>query len=130
MPSRRIGRWLLLASVLAMGCGEADNGVQPCDLWTSSALVMGHVTDASGAALGATIDLRVAECDQPAPWNRWKELTTDANGNYSATVSLGNARGLRCVSAAEVGSGTSVSGEVEFVGGCEDTKSPRQLHLD
>jgi len=120
---------LLAACLPLVGCVGTD-GVRPCDLWTSSALIAGHVSDSSGSAVvGATIEVQVMVCDQTDS-NRASRVATDTNGNYLADVKLGNARGIRCISVAEMGSGTSASGEVEFVGGCEDKRSPHPLHLD
>lgn len=114
-----------------MGC--ADNTVAPCDLWTASAVVSGHVTDGSGAPVpNATVEIRVTmadSCDEPDEWVL-SQVTTDANGNYSAEVHLGNTRGIRCVSVTEVASHTSARGQVEFVGGCEETRPAGQLNLD
>ncbi len=125
-------RGLLVASCLLMvGC--TDDGVRPCDLWTASAVVSGRVTNASGAAIvDAAVELQVAltgQCDGAVDWTHSKQVTTDASGNYSAELELGNSRGIRCVRVTEVKSGTSVRGEVEFIGGCDDTRPPGQLNV-
>ena len=57
-------------------------------------------------------------------------FTTDAGGNYSAELGLGNSRGVRCVSVTEVASGASAQGEVEFTGGCDDLRPPGQAQVD
>lgn len=132
MRSTQTRAALLASCLLVMGC--AKEVVRPCDLWTGSAIVSGRVTDSSGAAIIATeVEVQVAstgQCQGVAEWTHSKRVTTDANGNYSAEVELGNSSGIRCVSATEVESGTSAQGEVEFVGGCEDTRPPGQLNVD
>ena len=123
---------LLLSCLLVAGC--VDDPVRPCDLWTASAVVSGRVTDASGAAVAfASIEIQVASaapCEGAGDWGHTKQATTGADGDYSAEVALGNSRGLRCVRVTEVGSGASAQGEVEFVGGCDETRPPGQLDLD
>jgi hypothetical protein len=117
--------------VLMVGC--TDDGVRPCDLWTASAVVSGRVTSSSGAAIvGAAVELQVAltgQCDGAVDWAHSKQVTTDASGNYSAVLELGNSKGIRCVRVTEVKSGTSVRGEVEFVGGCDETRPPGYLNV-
>ncbi len=90
--------------------------------------------DASGSAIAdAAVDVEVAAegaCDGAEDWTRPKRVTTDASGDYTAQLGLGNSRGPRCVRATEVSSGTTVQGEVEFVGGCDEDGPPGQLNLD
>jgi len=125
-------RGAFLASCLFLvGC--QDEPVRPCDLWTASAVVSGRVTNASGPIAGAPVDLRVAatgSCDGAGGWFLAKRDTTDAAGNYSAELGLGNSRGVRCVSVTEVASGASAQGEVEFTGGCDDLRPPGQAQVD
>jgi len=133
MRSTQVRGALTATCLLTVGCAH-DDGVRPCDLWTASAIVSGRVTDSSGAAIvGAAVEVQVAyrnQCPGADDWVRSKQDTTDANGNYSAMVELGNSRGIRCVSVTEVASGTSGLGEAEFAGGCEDTRPPGQLNVD
>jgi hypothetical protein len=78
----------------------------------------------------AAVEIQVAltgQCDGAEDWTHSERVITDANGDYSAEVELGNSRGIRCASVTEVKSGTSVRGEVEFVGGCDETGPPGQL---
>lgn len=132
MTSTHIRGAILASCLLLAGC--RDNPVTPCDLWTGSAVVSGRVTNSSGAPIaGAAVDIQIAwmgPCDQADNWARRGQVATDANGNYSAEMELGNTNGMRCVSVTELGSGTSVRGAVEFVGGCEGTGPPGQLSLD
>jgi len=132
MQSTRMRGALFASCLLVVGC--ADDGVRPCDLWTASAVVSGRVTDASGAAIvDAAVELQVAltgRCDGVEDWTHSRRVTTDANGDYSAEVELGNSRGIRCVRVTEMKSGTSVRGEVEFVGGCGETRPPGQLNVN
>ncbi|HET9328387.1 MAG TPA: hypothetical protein VFQ05_16595 [Candidatus Eisenbacteria bacterium] len=107
----------------------------PCDLWVASAVVSGHVTNASGMALAdAEVELefdRRGRCDGAEDWSHGNRVTTDADGHYSAELGLGNSRGLRCVRVTEVASGTiSAGNEVEFVGGCEETRPPGKLTVN
>jgi hypothetical protein len=114
-----------------MGC--KDDGVRPCDLWTATAVVSGRVTNSSGAGIGnVQVELQVAptgQCDGAADWAHSSRVTTDASGNYAAELELGNSRGIRCVRVTEVASGKSVLGQVEFVGGCDETRPPGQLSV-
>jgi len=123
---------LLTSCLLLVGCTKET--VRPCDLWTASAVVSGRVTNPSGAAIvDAAVDVQftmTGRCDTAADWVFPRRDTTDANGNYSAELVLGNASGIRCVRVTEVGTGASVQGEVEFVGGCYDTRPPGQLSVD
>ena len=132
MHSRHIGVALVASCLLLGGC--RDDGVRPCDLWTASAVVSGRVTNSSGTTLaGAAVEVEVAptgQCDGAADWAHSKRAITDANGNYTAEVELGNSRGIRCVRVTEIGSGTSVRDQVEFVGGCDETRPPGQLKVD
>lgn len=132
MQPTHVRRLLLTSCLLVVGC--TDDIVRPCDLWTASAVVSGRVTDSSGAAIvDAVVEVQVAstsQCDGALGWAHAKRDTTDASGNYSAEVELGNSRGVRCVSVTEVGSGTSVRGQVEFVGGCDETRPPGQLKVN
>jgi hypothetical protein len=133
MKSTHVGCALLAACLLVLGC--SDKAVAPpCDLWTASAVISGRVTDASGAAIAdAIVEVQVASagsCDGAEDWGHFDRVTTDAGGHYSAQVALGNSRGVRCVRATEMQSGTSVRDEVEFIGGCEETRPPGQLNVD
>ena len=132
MQSTHLRRVLLTSCLLVVGC--TDDGVRPCDLWTASAVVSGRVTNSSGAAIvDAAVEVQVAltgQCDGAEDWAHSKRVTTDASGNYSAELELGNSRGIRCVRVTEVESGTSVRGEVEFVGGCDETRPPGQLNVN
>ena len=132
MQPTHVRRVLLTSCLLVVGC--TDNGVRPCDLWTASAIVSGRVTNSSGATLvGVAVEVQVAmtgQCDGAEAWALSKRDTTDAGGNYSAEVELGNSRGIRCVRATAVESGTSVRGEVEFVGGCDETRPPGRLSIN
>ena len=125
-------RVLLTSCRLVVGC--TDDGVRPCDLWTASAVVSGRVTNSSGAAIvGVAVEVQVAlagQCDGAEDWAHSKRTATDASGNYSAELELGNSRGIRCVRVTEVESGTSERGEVEFVGGCDETRPPGQLNVN
>jgi hypothetical protein len=125
-------RGSLLASSLLVGC--VNDGVRPCDLWTAAAVVAGRVTDSSGAAIvDAVVEVEIAAtgaCDAAGDWAHSRRVTTDANGNYSAEVELGNARGIRCVRSTEMASGTSARGAVEFVGGCDETRPPGELRIN
>src|SRR5262249_14721533 len=111
-----------------------DDVVKPCDLWTASAVVSGRVTDSSGAAVAnAAVEVQVAPtglCDGAQDWGHTTGVMTDANGHYSAKVGLGNSRGIRCVRAIEIGSGVSARDQVEFVGGCDETRPPGQVKVD
>jgi len=126
-------RRVLLTSCLLVGCTE-KNVVRPCDLWTSSAVISGQVTNSSGAPIvGAVVDVQVATtgpCDTAVDWAQFRQDTTDASGNYSAQLEIGNSNGIRCVRVTEVGSGTTMRDEVEFVGGCYETRPPGQLNVD
>lgn len=130
MQSTGVCGAFLISSLLVVGC--ADDVVRPCDLWTASAVVSGRVTDASGAAIVyAAVEVHVAlagQCDGAEDWTHSKRVTTNANGDYSAALELGNSRGLRCVRVTEAESGASGRGEVEFVGGCDETGPPGQLN--
>jgi hypothetical protein len=132
MQSTRIRGAFFTFCLLVVGCG--DDGVRPCDLWTASAVISGRVTDSSGAAIvDARVRVEVASagaCGGAEDWAHSRQVATDPNGDYSAEVELGNSRGIRCVRATEMGSGTSVRGEVEFVGGCDETRPPGELSLD
>ena len=132
MQSTHLRRVLLTSCLLVVGC--TDDGVRPCDLWTASAVVSGRVTNSSGSAIvAAAVEVQVAlmgQCDGTEDWAHSKRVTTDASGNYSAELELGNSRGIRCVRVTEVESGTSVRGEVEFVGGCGETRPPEQLNVN
>ena len=132
VQSTLVRRVLLTSCLLVVGC--TDDVVRPCDLWTASAVVSGRVTDSSGAAIvDVAVEVQVAltgPCDGAEVWAHAKRVTTDASGNYSAGIELGNSRGVRCVSVTELGSGTSVRGEVEFVGGCDETRPPGQLRAN
>ena len=123
---------LLTSCLLAVGC--TDDGVRPCDLWTASAVVSGRVTNSSGAAIvDAAVEVQVALTGQSVgaeDWTHSKRVTTDASGNYTAQLELGNSRGIRYVRVTEVGSGTSARGEVEFVGGCDETRPPGQVSVN
>lgn len=123
-------RWLLLAScLLVFGCRK--DAVSPCDLWTASAVVSGRVSNTSGAALSdVAVEVEIAGCDGAEDWTRKTRVVTDASGKYSVELGLGNERGIRCVRVTDVGSGTSSQGQVEFAGGCEDTRPPGQLMVD
>lgn len=107
----------------------------PCDLWVASAVVSGHVRNSSGTTLAnAEVEIevdRMGRCDGAEDWSHGERATTDATGHYSAELGLGNSRGLRCVRVTEVASGMiSAGNEVEFVGGCEETRPPGQLAVD
>ena len=132
MQSIRIRCALLASCLLAVGC--ADDGIRPCDLWTASAVISGRVTDASGGAVvDATVEVQVAlagRCDGAEDWMRSKRVSTGGNGDFSAKVELGNSTGVRCVRVTELRSGTSGRGEVEFVGGCGETRPPGQLNVN
>lgn len=112
-----------------------DDGERPCDLWTASAVVSGRVTEAfsGGPIVSTEVEVQIAAADSCDGGERWvasKRVTTDGNGVYSATLELGNAKGVRCIGATEVNSGASTRGVVEFVGGCDDTRAPNELTLD
>ena len=130
----RLSRHLLLTASLVVAAGCKDDAVRPCDLWTATAVISGRVTNSAGAPIvGALIQVHVAgpsPCDGPQSWSVAKEATTGANGDYSAEPGLGNSSGIRCVRVTEVASHTSAGGEVEFTGGCDDTRPPGQLTLD
>jgi len=132
MQPKHVGGVLLASFLLMAGC--KDEVTRPCDLWTASAVVSGHVTNSSGAGIGgAAVVVQVAlqgQCDGAKDWAQSKQVLTDAHGDYSAKVDLGNFRGIRCVSATELASGTSARGQVEFVGGCDETRPPGQVRID
>ena len=124
--------FVLLAACLLVGCRE--DVVRPCDLWTASAVVSGRVTHSAGAAIAdAAVKVELAlrgRCDDADDWVHAQQVTTDTSGNYSVGLEIGNASGIRCVRVIEVKSGTSVQGEVDFVGGCTGTGPPGRLKLD
>jgi len=45
-------------------------------------------------------------------------------------VELGNSNGIRYVRVTATEPGTSMEGEVEFVGGCDETGPPGELRID
>ena len=132
MRSTHVRGVLLASCLVVMGC--VDHVVRPCDLWVATAIVSGRVTDSSGAAIvDAVLEIQVAStgrCHGAEDWAHSKRVTTDANGDYSTDVALGNSRGIRCVSVTEAESGTSAQGAVEFVGGCDDSRPPGRLNVD
>jgi len=133
MPFTPLRRALPVFCLLIVGCME-DHGEPPCDLWTASAVVSGRVTNASGAAIANTaVDVQIASagpCVGTLNWIHTEHVTTDASGNYSAQLQLGNWKGDRCVNVTAVASGTSEGGQVEFVGGCNGPGPPGQLTVD
>ena len=133
MKAKNLRRMLLASCLLLIGCVDEER--TPCDLWVAKAVVSGHVTNSSGSSLAnAEVELefdRMGRCDGAEDWSHGERVTTDANGIYSAELRLGNDRGLRCVRVTEVASGTiSAGNEVEFVGGCEETRPPGQVTVD
>src|SRR4030095_6060345 len=85
---------LLIPCLLAAGCGNTDDGVRPCDLWTASAVISGRVMNSSGARIAsAPVEVQVASssgCNGSEVWAHTKQVTTDASGNYSVEMELGN----------------------------------------
>ena len=84
----KLGRVLGLTVILSAGCDPSGPG---CDVCTTSALVVGRITDPDGAAVvNQQVDIRVYRdsCDEPLPaggtdggWPR-----TDEDGFYSGKV--------------------------------------------
>jgi hypothetical protein len=131
MGSRLIRGVIVTCCLSFVGCAEDQ---APCDLWTASAIVSGRATDSSGRAIA---DLAVEVwidpangCDGTEDWALSQQVTTALDGSYSAEIDLGNSTGIRCVRVIATESGTSLEGEVEFVGGCDETGPPGELTID
>lgn len=123
--------FLACCTVGAVSCDDEE--VAPCDLWTATAIVSGIVREGSFNApiVNTEVQVRIGETDQcTEPWQFELSVFTDDQGRFSETFELGNQNGFRCVSATEVNSGTTVQDQVEFVGGCEETRPPGQVNLE
>ena len=119
-------------SALTLSCTE--DTVEPCDLWTASAIVSVQVTDMSGAPIANTeVEVKIAagnQCDGGERWVRTQRGVTNNAGQFSIELELGNQRGVRCIGVLEANSGTLVRDTVEFTGGCDDTRPPGFTNVD
>ena len=133
MNTMRTMVFLITFTVPLMSCGE--DAVEPCDLWISSAIVSGRVSETAsgGAMVNFEVEVVVAEssqCDGTEQWSQSQRVTTDDLGLFSVKLELGNQKGLRCVGVRRSGTGTISRGSVEFVGGCDESRPPGELVLD
>ena len=124
--------FLLGCALLLVSCSEGEEFV--CDLWTASAIVSGRATDATGAPV-AQLELQIwtgwlGACDLEDTYISSRITTTEDDGTYRVTLTQGNQNGVACIMVVEPTSSVSISGEVEFVGGCKEARPPGEVNLD
>jgi hypothetical protein len=126
-------RSALLCALALVIAGMLTSCSDECDVWDGEAIVLGTVVDSSGSAIVAdtiVAEILVAGCDDNGGSIQSDTATTDSKGNYLLHLRLGNVNGVQCVRVIETRSGIEASGDVEFVGGCDDHRLPRTARLD